>query len=116
MRPILLIALLVLVVASLASGQTVTFTASADHATIDRYVLGWFAAGATAPQIEVDLGKPCTADLTVPCSKLLDAKPLAFGTYTVKVRAVAGAVTSIWSDPSNTWTRLPLPPGAPAVK
>ena len=94
---------------------TVTFTASVDHATVDSYVLGWFATGATSPLMEVNLAKP-VPDATQTCTHTIDSRPLAFGTYTVKIRAVAGAVTSEWSDPSNGAIRSPFPPTVPVVK
>jgi hypothetical protein len=94
----------------------VTFTASVDHATLTKYVIGYFLSGATNPLQEADLplGTPDAQQIV---TASINARPLGYGTYTAKVRAVAGAMTSDWSLPSNDFTRTPLPPaGAPVVK
>lgn len=104
-----------------AGAQTVTnptgvaFTASADHATVTGYTLGFFATGATNPIQEVTLGKG-TPDAQQVITAAIDSKPLGFGTYTARVRAVAGAQSSPWSGDSNPFSRVPLTPGVPAVR
>jgi len=92
------------------------FTASEDHAAIDKYVLGYFVAGATAPLMEVDLAKP-TPDAQQLVSVVISARPLGFGTYVARVKAVAGSLSSEWTEASNAFERVPFPPpGSPAVK
>lgn len=121
MRTILLALAACVLIASGASAQTVTnptgvmFTASADHATVTAYSLGFYATGATSPVQEVNLGKG-TPDAQNVISASIDSKPLSFGTYTARVRAIAGTATSAWSPDSNPFSRTPLAPGAPAVK
>lgn len=112
----------IVLAAPVASGQTVinpstvTFTASADHATLDRYVIGFFAPGASTPMQEVDLGKG-TPDATQTIALAINTRPLVFGVnYVAKVRAVAGAASSEWSDASNPFSRVPGKPGGPALK
>jgi hypothetical protein len=94
----------------------VTFTASADHALVTAYVLGYFAPGATQPTQEVDLGKP-TPDATQTITVAINIHPLSFGAaYVAKVKAVAGALVSDWSDPSNAFDRVPGKTGVPVVQ
>ena len=122
-RPFLAaLAACVLIVAAPAAGaQTVTnptgvtFTASADHATVTGYSLGFFATGATTPTQEVTLGKG-TPDAQQTITAAIDSKPLGFGTYTARVRAVAGSLSSPWSADSNPFSRVPVTPGVPAVR
>jgi hypothetical protein len=109
-------------VPTVAHAQTVknptgaTFTASPDHALITSYTIGYFLAGATAPVQEAGLGKP-VPDGTQTCAVVLDTRPLGFGAYTAKVKALAGTVASDWSAASNAFDRSPLPPAsAPVVR
>jgi hypothetical protein len=113
---------LVLLMPAMVSAQTVknptgaTFTASLDHALITSYTIGYFLAGATAPVQEAGLGKP-VPDGTQTCTVVLDTRPLGFGAYTARVKALAGTVASDWSAASNAFDRSPLPPAsAPVVK
>lgn len=46
----------------------------------------------------------------------INVQPIAFGTYTVRVRAVAGGVKGADSLPSNVWDRVPGAPGKPKVQ
>lgn len=116
----LCLAVVFLMVASAAFAQAVTnptkaeFTASLDHASITLYEIAWFN-GATQVGVPVDLGKP-TPDANQLCSVTINTQPLAFATYTAKVRAKAGTVYSEWSLPSNFFDRVPGAPGGPTVK
>lgn len=108
--------------AAVASAQTIknptvaTFTASADHATVDKYVIGYFAAGATSPVQTADLGKP-TPDGTQTCTVTLNVMPLTFGAaYVARVKAVSGTAESDWSENSNPFDRAPGKPSKPALK
>lgn len=118
-RVLFVVALLVAVPVSaqnVVNPSTVTFTASDDHAAIDKYILGYFAPGATAPVQEADLGKP-TPDAGRVCAVSLNTRPLAFGVnYTAKVKALAGTTASEWSEASNPFDRRPGKTGAPVVK
>lgn len=123
MRRVSLLAVgLVLLTALAAYGQTVqnprevTFTPSADHAVVDAYVIGFFPPGATSPVQEINLGKP-TPDATNTCTATINTQPLPFGAaYIAKVRALAGTLSSVWSDASNPFDRVPGPPSKPAIK
>lgn len=46
----------------------------------------------------------------------VNVQPTAFGTYTFTVRAVAGAVKSGTSLPSEVWQRAPGAPGRPLIR
>jgi hypothetical protein len=92
----------------------VEYTASADHAALTKYVIGYFLPGATNPVQEADLA--IVAPVGGIVTQVINATPLTFGTYTAKLKAVAGAVVGEWSLPSNDFVRAPLPPAAPAVR
>jgi hypothetical protein len=103
-------------------GQTIknpsvaTFTASADHASVTSYTIGYFLPGATDPVQTANLGKP-TPDATQTCTVTLNTQPLTFGAnYTAKVKAIAGTAESVWSEASNPFDRVPGPPSKPVVK
>jgi len=92
------------------------FTASADHAMVDTYTIGYFAAGATSPVQTADLGKP-TPDGTQTCTVTLNVMPLTFGAaYTAKVKAIAGTAESDWSEASNPFDRAPGKPSKLVIK
>jgi hypothetical protein len=123
MKPWIIVALaLGLFVAAPATAQVpknpsvATFTASADHASITKYVIGYFLPGASDPVTTADLGKP-TPDASLVCTVTLNVMPLTFAAnYTAKVKAVAGTAESVWSEPSNPFDRVPGPPSKPVVK
>ena len=108
--------------AATATAQTIknpsvaTFTASADHASITKYTIGYFLPGAVDPVTTSDLGKP-TPDASNTCTVTLNVMPLTFAAnYTAKVKAIAGTAESVWSEASNPFERAPGPPSKPAVK
>ena len=125
MRRLTIAAVALMVVGLMAGGaqaQTLTnpsrveFTSSADHAQLTKYVIGYFAPGATSPVMESDLplGTPDANQLV---TATINARPLSFGAaYVAKVRAVAGTMTSEWSEASNPFDRVPMPPTAPVIK
>ena len=94
----------------------VEYTASADHATLTKYVIGYFLPGATDPVQTADLA--IVAPVGGIISQVINSTPLTFGTgYTAKLQSWAGAVGGEWSLASNAFTRAPLPPTtAPIVK
>jgi len=124
MKRLLIVALVVagVLAAGPVAAQTIrnpsvaTFTASPDHAQIDSYQIGFFLPGAADPVQTANLGKP-TPDAAQTCTVTLNTQPLTFGAaYTAKVKAVAGAVASDWSEASNPFDRVPGKPSKPVVK
>ena len=74
---------------------SVTFD-HADYAGTDSYMLGYFSsATAAAPVQEAALPKPTSC---APCTGTLVSRPTAFQSWWVAVRAVAGGVSSAWSN------------------
>lgn len=93
----------------------VEYTVSPDHASLSKYVLGFFLPGATDPVQSQDL--PIVApDGTGKVTQPINATPLTFGTYVARLRSFAGAVGGEWSQPSNAFDRAPLPTPAPLVR
>ena len=93
--------------------SAVSFT-SADHATVTGYEVDIVTqAGAVLTTIVTGKGTQA-ADGTVTLS--LNVQPIAFGVYTLKIRAVAGSVKSVDSVASDTWERVPGPPSKPVVQ
>jgi len=91
-------------------------TASADHAQITKYVIGYFLPGAADPVQTADVGKP-TPDAQNVLRFTINVMPLTFGAaYVAKMKAVAGTAESVWSEPSNPFDRAPGPPSKPVVK
>ena len=91
---------------------SVTFD-HADYAGTDSYVLGYFSsAAAAAPVQEANIPKPAAA---CPCSSVLVSRPSTFQVWFVGVRAVAGALTSPWSNLAP-FVRSPVAPVVTAVK
>lgn len=108
--------------AATATAQTVPnpghieYVVSPDHATLTKYVVGYFLPGATDPVQTADL--PISApDGAGKVTQPINATPLGYGTYSAKIKAYAGAMSSEWSEASNPFSRIPLPPtAAPVVK
>ena len=93
----------------------VEYTVSADHAQLTKYTIGYFLPGATDPVQTADL--PLVApDAQQKVTEPINALPLGFGTYTAKLKSVAGTIASDWSASSNEFLRAPLPPGGVVVK
>lgn len=68
---------------------------SSDHPIVTGYDLGFFLLGAQQPVSTIDIGKPIPRPdgvLTGP----LNARPLALGSYELKVRAKVGTTVSAW--------------------
>lgn len=121
MKRVILVLVSLLVFAVSASAQAVInpahveYTPSADHATLTKYVIGYFLSGATDPVQSQDLA--VVAPVAGVITQVINSTPLTFGTYTAKLKSVAGAIEGEWSLPSNGFTRAPLPPTtAPIVK
>ena len=109
----------VLLMATSAWAQPVTnptsvaFTASADHALVTAYEVGYFAVGASAPVQTTSVAKASLtaigAEWGFPFPRLL------FGTWEVKLRACAVAVCSGWAVADKQATVSPFPPGVVRV-
>lgn len=91
--------------------RTVRWTQSADHATVTSYHLDIIEATSGAVIATLDLGIG-VEDPAAPGDReeTINVQPIAFGEYCVVMRAVAGALESEDSAPSNTFVRRP---GAP---
>ena len=113
-----LVALLLLVAVPAAAQQPVANPTRiefnhTDHAQTDSYVVGYYTSDtAPAPLQESPLPKPATC---APCAGLLPSRPTAFGLYWVAVRAVAGALSSAWSN-RVPFDRVPVEPTALVVR
>jgi hypothetical protein len=105
--------------AAIGSAQVVTnptkieYTVSPDHATLTKYIVGYFLPGATDPVQVADLA--IATPIAGVVTQTINATPLGYGTYIAKLKSVAGAVSSDWSLPSNDFTRTPLPPALPPI-
>lgn len=120
MRGIFSVVACVLLAAVAASAQTVQnprrviFTASEDHDQLTAYEIDIVRVSDGVVMQTISAGLPApdgNGDVTVG----LNVQPIAFGTYVVRVRAVAGTNKSVDSEPSNLWERVPGPPGKPSV-
>ena len=118
-----ILALAFLFLASSALAQTKpqnpregSMTVSADHAQVDKYVLGFFLPGATNPVQTQDVGKP-VPDAAGTATFTFNSQPLGFGIdYVARVKAVAGTAESPWSEVSNPFDRVPGPPSKPVIR
>jgi hypothetical protein len=116
MRRLVYLLVSLILLPSLAHAQDVnnpsgvTFTASADHATVDSYELDILRPDATVLQT-LNLGKP-TPDSTQTCTAPLNVQPIAFGAgYSLQLRAKAGTAVSANALSVNKFNRVP---GAPS--
>lgn len=108
--------------------STITFTASADHNTVENtvplltsYEIRLYAQGQTTSAAVLNIGKPTPdATGTISFSQLKNVYTSApAGTYNVKVAAVGpgGASESVLSDPFTVSPRAPsAPTGKPIIK
>ena len=94
---VVLVALASPVAAQTVVNPTTLLWDSADHAGVDSYVVGYFAGPTTiAPVQEAPIPKPATCS---PCTaSMLASRPTAFQVWYGAVRAVAGTLTSPWSN------------------
>jgi hypothetical protein len=96
----------------------VQFTVSLDHALVTSYALGIFANATSLTPIgaEITLGKP-TPDANGVALVSINTQPVTFADGMVaRVRAIAGTVSGLWSDPSNLWDRKPGSPSKVIAK
>jgi hypothetical protein len=89
----------------------VTFT-SVDHAALTGYEVDFVRASDGTVIQTLTVAKAATTVLTNGDVRIsYNVQPVAFGTYTLRVRAVAGALSSSNSPNSDPWERVP---GAPS--
>lgn len=119
MRTYIVLACLVVCNGSFVLAQSVPVNPTAltfdhtDFAATDSYVVGYFSsATATTPVQEAPLPKPASCS---PCSGSLPSRPSAFQAWWVAVRAVAGTMTSGWSNYSP-FMRVPVAPSNLTLK
>lgn len=112
---LLLVVLPVLAQAADVNNPTaVTWTASADHATVDGYTVEILRPDGSLLQT-LDALKP-TPDATNTCRFSLSVQSVAFASgYSVRVRARAGTAVSDWSLSVNKFNRVPGKPGVVTV-
>lgn len=90
--------------------SAVTFTASADHASVDSYELDILRPDGTVLQT-LNIGKP-TPDATNTCTAPVNVQPVAFASgYSMRIRAKAGTAYSDYAASENKFNRVP---GAPS--
>jgi chitinase len=91
-----------------AAPKTLTFTPSADHANVTKYVFEVFKAGwnpsTSTPVKTQDLGKPSVVNGLISVNVETTIQALSSGSYFATVRAVNAAGWTR-SAPSNTFTR-----------
>lgn len=91
------------------------FTASLDHATIDRYEVDILKADGTLLQT-LNIGKP-TPNASNVISAPLNVQPVSFGVnYSLQARACAGTVCSDNAPSVNKFDRKPGKPGGGTAK
>ncbi len=85
-----------------------------DHAQDSGHEVDIINAGGVVIQTIQGGDPPADANgiVTIP----LNLQPVAFGAYTIRVRATASLVKSTDSDASNIWERVPGAPSKPVVK
>lgn len=92
----------------------ITFTPSPDHAILTSYEADILATTGAVVQT-LSLGKP-VPDAQNVISVNLNVQPITFGTYTIVVRSLAGALTGPPSLPTDPWERVPGAPSKPVVR
>jgi len=100
-------------VPALKNPTGVTFL-SPDHATVTGYEIDILSTtGAVVQTLVMGRG---TQDAQGVVTLTLAVQPIAFGTYTLRIRAVAGTSKSDNSPPSDPWERVPGSPSKPTTK
>jgi hypothetical protein len=94
--------------------RSVTFTCP-DHAQDDNHEIDIVRASDGVVVQTITGGDP-PADAEGMVTIALNVQPVAFGTYTVRVRAVAAGIKSDASDSSDVWERAPGKPTGLIVK
>lgn len=90
----------------------VEFT-SADHATVTGYEVDILNGTTVLTTLSLGKGTLAGGIVTLP----LNVQPIAFGTYTLRIRAVASPTLKSENSPSSDpWDRVPVAPGKPTNK
>ena len=92
----------------------IAFTPSPDHAALTSYEADIRSSAGTVVQT-ISLGKPApnaSGEIVV----TLNVQPIAFGTYTIVVRSLAGSLSGPPSVPSDAWERVPGAPSKPTMR
>lgn len=88
----------------------VVFTPSPDHAVIDGYELDLLRPDGSVLQT-LNLGKPAIDPATGDCAADVNVQPVSFGLgYSMRLRAVAGAIASDYTPSVNKFNRRPGSP------
>jgi hypothetical protein len=91
---------------------------SADHAKVTGYEVDIVSSGGAV--VQTQQGGKGTQDAAGVVTVAFSVQSLAFGTYTVRVRAIvtSGSTTlkSVDSTPSPTWDRVPMQPVKVTIK
>lgn len=128
---ILILFVTCLALATPAAAQTkiqnptlIAFTPSPDHALISNY-RAEILSSAGAVMATIDLGKPAIclvasgACLGIPVGDIpaaIQVQPIAFGSYTIVVRAMAGTIAGVPSPPTEVFDRAPGAPSKGTLK
>ena len=81
-----------------------------DHATDTGHEVDIINSAGTVIQT-LSVGDP--AEVAGKVTVKVNVQPITFGTYTFKVRALAGTIKSLDSVASDPWDRVPGQPGKP---
>lgn len=96
-----------------AKNPTAVEFMSADHAAVTGYEVDILTGTTVLTTLSLGKGALAGGIVTLP----LNVQPIAFGTYTLRVRAVASPTlkseNSVVSDP---WDRVPGAPSKPTIK
>jgi hypothetical protein len=93
----------------------VEFT-SPDHALLSAYEVDIVRADSTVAQTLTIAASMGVVQPNGNIRLMLNVQPIAFGQYTIVVRAVAGTLESDNSPASDPWERVPGAPSKPVVK
>jgi len=87
---------------------------SADHALVTGYEIDVISS--TGMVLQTMLMGKGTQDASGTVTLILNLQPIAFGTYTLRARAVVGTTKSVDSLPSDPFERAPGQPSKPTNK
>lgn len=94
----------------------VTFD-SVDHANLTGYEVDIIRVADAVVIQTINVAKAATTVLTGGRIKIdLNVQPISFGSYTLKIRSIAGVIESPDSPASDQWERSPGSPSKPTVQ
>jgi len=100
--------------APIVKNPTAVVFTCADHARDDQHEIDIVNSSGVVVQTML-VGDP-PADANGDVVVTINVQPIAFGSYTFVARAVAAAVKSANSTPSDVWDRVPGAPSKPIAK